>query len=62
MTAPTLVYFDFPVRAEVARLLFTLGKLDFEVSAGSKAACIPDAATDTVYSSIDKETSQSYCF
>lgn len=29
---PTLVYFDFPVRADVARLLFTLGKVEFEVS------------------------------
>jgi hypothetical protein len=37
MAGPTLVYFDFPVRAEVARLLFTLGKVEFEVSAGSKA-------------------------
>jgi hypothetical protein len=30
--APTLIYFGIPARAEVARLLFTLGKLEFEVS------------------------------
>lgn len=30
--AQTLIYFGIPARAEVARLLFTLGKLEFEVS------------------------------
>lgn len=28
--APTLIYFGIPARAEVARLLFTLGNIDFE--------------------------------
>lgn len=27
---PRIVYFEFPVRAEVARLLFTLAKVDFD--------------------------------
>jgi hypothetical protein len=30
---PRIVYFDFPVRAEVGRLLFTMAKVDFDVSA-----------------------------
>jgi hypothetical protein len=38
--APTLIYFGIPARAEVARLLFTLGNIDFEAS---RSTCPPDA-------------------
>lgn len=30
-TKPTLIYFPVPARAEIARLAFTVGKIDFEV-------------------------------
>lgn len=33
--APTLIYFPLPGRAEVARLLLSIGKVEFVVSAGS---------------------------
>lgn len=37
---PTLIYFPFPGRAEIARLVFTLGKIDFEVGhLGVKRLC-----------------------
>lgn len=47
---PRLVYFDFPVRAEVSRLLFTLAKVDFDVSAVRQPCCGPHHDTPAAVS------------
>lgn len=47
---PRLVYFDFPVRAEVSRLLSTLAKVDFDVSA-RQPCCGPHHNTPSVSTS-----------
>lgn len=35
---PVLTYFNVPGRGEIARLLFTIGKVDFEVGSGCSAS------------------------
>jgi hypothetical protein len=44
---PTLIYFNVPGRGEITRLLFTLGKVAFEVSADQTFALLVTSSEAT---------------
>lgn len=59
--APTLIYFPIPARAEVARLLLTVGKVDFNVS-GDLLGTAADSTIEADRATLQHSQSDNYRF